>query len=343
MDRSDEKIKHLDAISTERGIIAALAIDQRKSLRKPIAAIRGVALEDVTDEMLADFKTAVTRALSPFASAVLLDPEYGLKAAEARAPGAGLLLTYEADGFENPRPNRMLALLPDVSVRRIKDWKANGVKILLSYTPFDDPRVNDAKHAIIERIGNECAGAGVPFFLEFVGYDAQGRNEAGLEFATIKPEIVIRSMEEFSRDVYHVDVMKVQVPVDAEYVEGSCVYKGRKAYSYSQALALFRRASGVTAKPFIYLSAGVDHEQFTESMRMATEAGAKFSGVLCGRATWKGGIPVYAKHGLKALEDWLAEYGVSNIQTVNEAICGATPWRDRCGLPSAAATSPYSG
>ena len=30
---------------------------------------------------------------------------------------------------------------------------------------------------------------------------------------------------------------------------------------------------------------------------MAAEAGTDYSGVLCGRATWKEGIPVYAKQG----------------------------------------------
>jgi tagatose 1,6-diphosphate aldolase len=326
---SDEKKKHLDAIANESGVIAALAIDQRMSLRVAIAKSRAVPTEDVTDAMLAEFKTAVVRALSPFASAILVDPEYGLEAAKVRAPGAGLLLTYELDGFENPRPNRMLALLPEVSARRLREWGANGVKILLSYTPFDDPRANGVKHAMIERIGNECSGAGIPFLLEFVGYDPQRGDETGLAFAKIKPEIVIRSMEEFSREEYCVDVMKVQIPVNAEFVEGSCVYKGGKAHTYEEALEIFRRASRAAARPFIYLSAGVGHAQFIESLRMAGEAGAEFSGVLCGRATWKDGIPVYASHGLAALEDWLGVEGVKNIQAVNDAVRTAVPWHHR--------------
>lgn len=329
MEISDEKVRNLNALTDAAGVMAALAIDQRKSLRRPIAAFRGVAPEDVTDDMLAEFKSALTRVLTPFASAVLLDPEYGLEAGCSRSSGTGLLLTYEADGFENPRPNRMLALLPGVSVERLKAWGANGVKILLSYTPFDDPRANDEKRALIERVGNECAGAGLPFLLEFVGYDAQGSDEAGFEFAKLKPEIVIRSMQEFSRDIYKVDVMKVQVPVNAAFMEGSCVYKGRRAYSYAEALELYRRASEAAGKPFVYLSAGVSHEEFTESLRMAAEAGAEFSGILCGRATWKDGIPVYARHGVPALEDWLADRGVQNMLAVNELVRGAVPWQNK--------------
>ena len=329
MEICDEKVRNLNALTDAAGVMTALAIDQRKSLRRPIAAFRNVAPDDITDDMLAEFKSTVSRILSPLASAVLLDPEYGLEAARSRPNGAGLLLTYEADGFDNPRPHRMLALIPGVSVERLKAWGANGVKILLSYTPFDDSRANDQKKAMIERIGNECAGAGLPFLLEFVGYNTHDSGDAGLEFAKIKPEIVIRSMQEFSRDVYKVDIMKVQVPVNAEFMEGSCVYKGRRAYSYTEALELFRRASEAAARPFVYLSAGVSHQAFTESLRMAAEAGAQFSGILCGRATWKEGIRVYALHGERALEDWLASRGVGNIRAVNELARAGVPWQNK--------------
>jgi tagatose 1,6-diphosphate aldolase len=65
---------------------------------------------------------------------------------------------------------------------------------------------------------------------------------------------------------------------------------------------------------------------------MAAEAGTDFSGVLCGRATWKEGIPVYAKQGVKALEEWLQKEGVRNIEAVNDAIRTATPWYRKAGI-----------
>jgi len=139
-------------------------------------------------------------------------------------------------------------------------------------------------------------------------------------------------MAEFSKPQYFVDMLKVEVPINAEYVEGSLVYKGQKAYSRAEALEHFRRAAALAAKPFIYLSAGVSNAQFTESLRMASEAGTDFSGVLCGRATWKEGIPVYAKQGVKALEDWLSKEGVKNINAVNDAIKAAKPWYAKLGL-----------
>src|SRR5947208_6495360 len=329
---SDGKARRMKALANSAGVIAAAAMDQRGSLQKSLAAAKGVDPKQITDQMMTEFKTAVTKVLTPHASAILLDPEWGLPAAKARSKNAGLLLAYELSGYDNTQPGRLPDLLPHVSVKRIADWGADAVKILIYYSPFDDANVNDVKHAFIERIGAECESYEIPFFLEFVGYDPKGGDEKGLEFARNKPEIVKRSMEEFSKPQYKVDVLKVEVPINAEYVEGYGVYKGQKAYTRDEALKHFREAAAIAAKPFIYLSAGVSNAKFTESLKMATEAGTDYSGVLCGRATWKEGIPVYAKQGAKALEDWLGRDGVKNINAVNAAIKSAKPWYAKLGM-----------
>jgi tagatose 1,6-diphosphate aldolase len=326
------KVKHMKALSNDAGVIAAAAMDQRGSLQKSIAAAKGIDPKQVTDEMMSEFKIAVTKVLTPHASAILLDPEWGLPATKARSSNAGLLLAYELSGYDNTQPGRLPDLLPHVSVKRIRDWGADAVKILIYYTPFDYPKVNDIKHAFIERIGAECDTYEIPFFLEFIGYDPAGGNEKGMEFAAKKPEIVTKSMQEFSKPHYMVDVLKVEVPINAEFVEGSSVYKGQKAYTRAQALEHFRNAAAVAAKPFIYLSAGVGNAQFVESLNMASESGTDFSGVLCGRATWKEGIPVYGKQGATALEDWLSNDGVKNINAVNAAIKSAKPWYAKLGM-----------
>ncbi len=332
MTLSEGKQKRMQALANQRGVIAAAAMDQRGSLQKSLAAGRGVDVKEITPAMMSEFKVAVSKVLTPHASAILLDPEFGLEAAKARAAGTGLLLAYELSGYDNTQPGRLPDLLPHVSVKRLVGWDADAVKILIYYTPYEDAKINDVKHAFIERIGAECETYQIPFFLEFVGYDPKGGDEKGLEYAKAKPEIVKRSMEEFTKSQYRVDVLKVEVPVNAEFVEGSSVYKGQKAYTRAEALTHFREAAAVASKPFIYLSAGVGNAQFTESLKMATEAGTGYSGVLCGRATWKEGIPVYAKHGVKALEEWLQKEGVRNIEAVNEAIRSAVPWYSKAGI-----------
>jgi tagatose 1,6-diphosphate aldolase len=336
MSLSEGKVRHMKALSNKNGVIAAAAMDQRGSLQKAIAGAKGIPADQVTTDMMSEFKVAVSKVLTPHASAILLDPEYGIPAAKARSSNAGLLLAYEESGYDNTKPGRLPDLLPHVSAKRIADWGANAVKILIYYSPFDDAQVNDIKHAFIERIGAECETEQIPFFLEFVGYDPKGGDEKGFEFAKRKPQSVIGSMEEFSKPQYRVDVLKVEVPINANFVEGSSVFKGQKAYSRQEALDLFRKAASVAKKPFIYLSAGVGNAKFVEELGMAGEAGTDYSGVLCGRATWKEGIPIYGKQGAKALEDWLSTEGVKNINAVNAAIKTAKPWYAKAGVPQAA-------
>jgi len=316
------KLAGMKAVSDARGVIAAAAMDQRGSLQKSLAKERGAA---ATGHDLEVFKTLVTDVLTKHASAILLDPEYGLPAAQHRN-GKGLLLAYEKTGYDSNTPGRLPDLLDLWSVRRLKEAGADCIKILLYYTPFETAEINDLKQAWIERIGDECVANDIAFFLEFVGYDAEGKDEKTVEYARKKPSIVAGAMEEFSKPRYNVDVLKVEVPIVMEFVEGTKAFKGEKAYTRAEALEHFRNAAAVTAKPFIYLSAGVSNPVFIETLQLAGESGTSFNGVLCGRATWKDGIPIYAKEGEKAFEDWLNTVGVANINNVNEALKAATPW-----------------
>ena len=316
------KLAGLKAVSNERGVIAAAAMDQRGSLQKSLAKERGAA---ATGHDLEVFKEEVTEVLTRYASAILLDPEYGLPASHKRN-GKGLLLAYEKTGYDSNTHGRLPDLLDLWSVRRLAKAGADCIKILLYYTPFEHSRINDLKHAWIERIGDECRAHDIPFFLEFVGYDAEGKDEKTVEYALKKPSIVAGAMEEFSKDRYGVDVLKVEVPIVMEFVSGTKSFKGEAAYTREEALQHFRDQAKVTEKPFIYLSAGVSNPVFIETLELAGESGAAFNGVLCGRATWKDGIPIYAKQGREAFRKWLETVGVENISNVNEALKAATPW-----------------
>ena len=325
------KLSGMKAVSNDRGVIAAAAMDQRGSLKKSLAKEKG---SDVGDREMEEFKTLVTEVLTRHASAILLDPEWGLPASKRRAKGAGLLLAYEKTGYDAATPGRLPDLLDVWSVRRLKEAGADCIKILLYYTPFDPKPINELKHAWVERIGDECRANDIPFFLEFVGYE-EGADEKGLEYAKKKPSIVTGAMQEFTRDRYGADVMKVEVPINMKFVEGARVFGGQKAYSKQEAMEHFRRAAGVSTKPFIYLSAGVSNAEFTEGLELAAEAGTKFSGVLCGRATWKDGIGIYAKQGADAFRQWLETEGVRNISNVNERVKAARPWFEFYGAKSA--------
>jgi tagatose 1,6-diphosphate aldolase len=227
-------------------------------------------------------------------------------------------------------------LLDDWSARRLKEAGADCIKILMYYTPFDPQPIKEIKHAWIERLGAECAAEDIPLFAEFVGYQ-DGMDEKGIEYAKKKPEVVMQTMGEFSKPQYRIDVLKVEVPVNMAYVAGARSCKGESAYTKDEAKQHFQRAAAAAKKPFIYLSAGVSNDTFIETLQLASDAGVNFSGVLCGRATWKDGVPIYAKQGLNAFQDWLADQGVKNIENVNRALRAAKPWYAFYGAESAAA------
>ncbi|MGA2414367.1 MAG: tagatose 1,6-diphosphate aldolase [Candidatus Sulfotelmatobacter sp.] len=322
------KLAGLRKVSNEHGVIAAAAMDQRGSLQKSLGKEKG---GEVSDAMMEEFKTLVTEVLTPHASAILLDPEWGLPASKRRAKNAGLLLAYEKTGYDKTGPGRLGDLLDHWSARRLKEAGADCVKILLYYSPYDPKDVNDQKHAWVERIGDECRANDIPFFLEFVGYD-EGMDEKGLDYAKKKPQIVTESMREFSKDRYGVDVLKVEVPVNMKFVEGVHCFGGQKAYTKTEAIDLFHTAANVATKPFIYLSAGVSNAEFSETLELAGESKVKFNGVLCGRATWKDGIPIYAKQGADAFRKWLETEGVKNINNVNSKLKAATSWYSIYGV-----------
>lgn len=328
-----KKLEHINKLADAGGVIAAAAMDQRGSLKKSIAKEKGIDPKQVTPEMMGEFKAAVSKILTQHASSILLDTEFGIPGIKAKNPKAGLLLAYENSGYDNTKPGRIPDLIDGVSVRRLVEDGANAIKILLYYSTDDSAETNNLKSAWIERIGAECAANEVPFFLECIAYDITGKGENTLEFAKKKPQEVIAYTKEFSKPQYRVDVLKNELPFNVAFMKGTKANKtGEVAYEKSQVVDLIAQAAAASSLPFIYLSAGVDDDVFRESLEMAGEAKAPYGGVLCGRATWKEGIPVYAKQGVKALEDWLSDRGVKNIQALNEVLKRtAKPWYEKVG------------
>ncbi len=319
------KVAGLNAVSNERGVIAAAAMDQRGLLKQMLA--RELGGQEPPPEMMSEFKEIVARTLTKHASSILLDVQYGLSAAK-NINGKGLLLAYEKAGYSPDKPERLPTLSEGWSALRLREAGADAIKILVYYTPFEKEWVNNEKKAWVERIGAECRAVDIPFFLEFLGYAVHGEDESGPEHAKRKPEIVIRSMEEFTKERYGADVLKVDVPVQMAFVEETKAFKGKSLYTREDAMRLMREAAGQTKKPIVYLSAGVSSSVFIETLKLAAEAGVKFHGVLAGRATWQDGVPIYVKQGAVALEKWMNSTGAENIENINQVLRLAQPWHE---------------
>ncbi|MCU7357847.1 tagatose-bisphosphate aldolase [Enterococcus dispar] len=318
---TEAKKAFIKQLSDKNGVISALAIDQRGALKKMINKYQDTEAQGVQIE---DFKKIVSSELTQYASSILLDPEYGLPAAKVRAENAGLLLAYEKTGYDASTPGRLPDILSIWSVKRLKEAGADACKFLLYYDVDECDEINDQKKAFMERIGSECAAEDLPFFLELVSYDANDADASTKEYAVKKPHKVIEMMKEFSKPRYGVDVLKMEVPVNMNYVEGYA--KGEVAYTKEEAMAYFKEQSEATNLPFIFLSAGVSAELFQETLKFAKEAGSTFNGVLCGRATWANGVESFITGGEEAAKEWMRTQGRKNIEELNEVLqATATP------------------
>ena len=314
------KTKAMKNLMSEDGIIAALAIDQRGALKKMMKALD---FEPKAGD-IERFKELVSEELTPYASSILLDPEYGLPASKVRAENSGLLIAYEKTGYDATVPGRLPDLLSVWSAKRIKEQGADAVKFLLYYDVDEGKEINDQKHAFVERIGSECAAEDIPFYLELLSYDANNADNGSKEFAKVKPHKVIEMMKEFSKPRYQVDVLKVEVPVNMKYVEGFA--EGEVVYTKEEAAKYFKEQSEATNLPFIFLSAGVSASLFQDTLRFAHDAGSTFNGVLCGRATWADGVKPFVTGDEAQVRDWLQTQGRKNIEELNEVLkVTATP------------------
>lgn len=314
------KTQAMKNLMSDEGIIAALAIDQRGALKKMMKALD---FEPKAGD-IERFKELVSEELTPYASSILLDPEYGLPASKVRAENSGLLIAYEKTGYDATVPGRLPDLLSVWSAKRIKEQGADAVKFLLYYDVDEDKEINEQKHAFVERIGSECAAEEMPFYLELLSYDANNADNGSKEFAKVKPHKVIEMMKEFSKPRYQVDVLKVEVPVNMKYVEGFA--KGEVVYTKEEAAKYFKEQSEATNLPFIFLSAGVSASLFQDTLRFAHDAGSTFNGVLCGRATWADGVKPFVSGDEAQVRDWLQTLGRKNIEELNEVLkVTATP------------------
>lgn len=315
MTLTPNKRAYMEKLSDENGFISALAFDQRGALKRLMAQYQ---TEEPTVAQMEELKVLVAEELTPYASSMLLDPEYGLPATKKLDEKAGLLLAYEKTGYDTSSTKRLPDCLVDWSVKSLKEAGADAIKFLLYYDCDSSEELNRQKRAYIERIGSECVGEDIPFYLEILAYDETIADANSPEYAKIKPRKVIEAMKVFSDPRFNIDVLKVEVPVNMNYVEGFT--DGEVVHTKAEAAAFFKAQDEATNLPYIYLSAGVSAKLFQDTLVFAHESGANFNGVLCGRATWAGSVKAYIEEGEAGAREWLRTIGRQNIEDLNAVI-----------------------
>lgn len=328
---SPGKWQRLRSLTDEQGRFKMLAIDQRGSLQAAIGRATGKKPGEVGREDMVAAKAVITRILAPYATAVLTDPEYGFpQTLPELPPRVGLLLAHEQSGYERAGADgreRQSALLEGWSVEKTQRSGADAAKLLIYYHPDASEPVRRHQQGLVARLGEQCAALEMPFLLELVTYPLGGASADSAEFARQRPDLVIRSAQEFGKPEYGVDILKLEFPADLkwtrEFCNGAFDGKERQAvYSLSQVRQHCRDLDSAAGMPWVILSAGVGIEEFLVQVDLATEAGA--SGFLCGRAIWQDAVPFYPD--VAAMEQWLCTRGAYNFLRANAHAHLAVPW-----------------
>lgn len=329
------KRRRLARLADREGRFRMVAVDQRGSLRRMLARALGVAPGEVPGERLTQAKVLIVSALAPYATAVLLDPEYGYPQALSALPGdVGLLLALEATGYEEGEGReRRTRLLEGWDPERFLHAGADALKLLLYYHPDASPATRSHQEELVRRVGQACREADLPFLLEVLNYPLTEGDADGPEYARRRPDLSLRTVEEFSRPEYGVDLLKLEFPADLRYVRefSRGAFDGverEPLYTLDEVRTLLREMDRLTCVPWVLLSAGVGMEQFLVQLHLAVEGGA--SGFLCGRALWQDSIPLFRDP--EAMARSLRTRGVYNLARANAVASRARPWFTHAAL-----------
>ncbi|MGI9365957.1 MAG: tagatose 1,6-diphosphate aldolase [Rhizobiaceae bacterium] len=269
------KLWGMRRMADDNGIFKMTAVDQRPPIKNPIAKHRGV--KNAPWEEVARFKRMLVETLQDQSTAMLLDPHYAIpEALDQFSPTKGLIVTLEDSLFEETDGGRLSSNIDDWSVAKIKRMGGDAVKVLAWYRPDADLAVCKAQQEYTRRLGEECAKYDIPFLFELLVYplafDAHQTTDY-IEMKGKKADDVLRSVEEFAKPDYGIDVFKLESPVNAADADGS-----------AEVQAVFDEMGRLAGRPWVMLSAGAGKAEFRNVLAHAFKAGA--SGFLAGRAIW---------------------------------------------------------
>jgi len=290
-----------------------VAIDAGSGLEATLRTSRGV---HATSDDLATFKRCVLEVLGTGASTALLDAQLGPDLLVYYPDNCTPMLAYEADVYHISNEDRITVLPDHLTPADFNTMGVQQLKFFIYYAPDDDPALNNKKQQLVADIGQQCADLGLRFLMEPLVYHPTLPSGTA-EYAQIKPDLVMRATALFAEPRFHASVLKVEVPVDLNFVDGFGVPQRSRA----EALAAFSHAAAPASNhDLVYLSAGVSFEWFEASLQMANEADVKFDGFMCGRALWSDAVDIFGNGGELALRTWLHETGLPRLQRLIKAL-----------------------
>lgn len=296
------KLKGLKNISTKEGFFIIAALDHRNSLKKLISPIEP---GNVSEGTLKTIKIEFTRILAPHASAVLLDPEYGINASEkSTRNSAGLIMSLEESGYLEKNGRRFTKLLTDWNVKKLKKLNADAIKILVYYRPEDDS--SEKQMNLIEKVGEMCRKFDITFICEPFVYPF--KNEKN--FKTNFPSLVIETVREISE--LDIDVLKVQFPGDVN------------SQSVSELRKNCEELDSACKVPWVLLSGGARYEEFLKQVEITSKCNA--SGIMVGRALWQ---EAFEKKSLDEIINFVRKESLTRLDRLSFIAKNGLPWFER--------------
>ena len=253
--------RDLTRLARPSGALAMVAVDQREALRGMLAPHRN---GPVADAELTQFKVDVARELSPHASALLVDLEFGLRQiVEANALSANCGLIAAADLLIGPAGGAATdtAVDPDVDPVEMRDLGAVALKFLILW------RADDARE-VRDRLAHEflaaCERASLPSIIEII---VKPPTDSSVAFD--REEQLIAAAAEAA--AWKPALYKAEVPFHG---------KGDPQRITENAARITEAIGG----PWVVLSNGVHKDDFATAVEASCKGGA--SGFLAGRAVW---------------------------------------------------------
>jgi tagatose 1,6-diphosphate aldolase len=279
MNISIGKLRGLQQLADSSGMMTMCAIDHRGALKR---ALNEKNPDAVSYQDIVGFKLDLCQAVAPFASAILLDPEYGAGQAITAGllPGfKGLLVSMEKTGYIGDSAARITEILPGWSVKKAKKMGASAVKLLIYFRP-DIKSVASQQLDLVARLADQCLEEDIAFLVEPVSYPVDEGGVSSKEFAEVKSGLVIETARQIT--ALPIDVLKAEFPADIKFEQD----EGRL-------LKLCLELDRASRLPWVLLSAGVGFDSFKKQVKIACKAGA--SGFLAGRALWQEGAQIRSR------------------------------------------------
>ena len=288
--------KPLTNLARPSGALAMVAVDQREALRGMFAAHQSTP---VPDSQLTQFKVDVARELSPFASALLVDQEFGIDAIiDQKALHSGCGLIAAADLLVGPVGGAATdtAVDPDVDSIRMRDIGSVGLKFLVLWRNDESP---DVRAKLVEDFNKLCEVSGLPSIIEII---VKPPTDSSRSFNR-EEELIIAAREAAT---WKPDLYKAEVPFHGE---GDLSLVTKNADRISEAIG----------SPWVVLSNGVKQPFFNDAVKACAMGGA--SGFLAGRAVWADIV------GSPNIPKALREISIPRLEQLAEIVdTHAKPW-----------------